>query len=72
VKRDFSQVFASLTDINRPDYVSAADGDGDASLLQPSNIVMRHVIIGSRAFTIEQLVEQSRNNPLRTVKTQVN
>ena len=40
-------------------------------LLQPRNIMMRHVIVSSRAFTIEQLVEKSLRSPLRTVKTEV-
>jgi len=56
VKRDFSQVFASLTSLQTPDY--------------PRNIMMRHVIVSSRAFTIEQLVEKSLRSPLRTVKTE--
>ena len=34
--------------------------------------MMRHVIVSSRAFTIEQLVEKSLRSPLRTVKTEVN
>jgi hypothetical protein len=32
--------------------------------------MMRHVIVSSRAFTIEQLVEKSLRSPLRTVKTE--
>lgn len=56
VKRDFSQVFASLTDINTPDYAA--------------NILLRHVIVEDRAFTIEQLAERSLRSPLRTVKTE--
>jgi len=56
VKRDFSQVFASLTSLQTPDY--------------PRSIMMRHVIVSSRAFTIEQLVEKSLRSPLRTVKTE--
>jgi len=56
VKRDFSQVFASLTDINIPEY--------------PSHILMRHVLLGEEDFTIEQLVERSSRNPSRTVKSE--
>jgi len=56
VKRDFSQVFASLTSLQTPDY--------------PKQIMLRHVIISSRAFTIEQLAEKSLRSPLRTVKTE--
>jgi len=56
VKRDFSQVFASLTSLQTPDY--------------PKSIMLRHVIVASRAFTIEQLVEKSLRSPLRTVKTE--
>ena len=33
--------------------------------------MLRHVIVASRAFTIEQLVEKSLRSPLRTVKTEV-
>ena len=40
--------------------------------LQPKQIMLRHVIISSRAFTIEQLAEKSLRSPLRTVKTEVN
>ena len=39
--------------------------------LQPKQIMLRHVIISSRAFTIEQLAEKSLRSPLRTVKTEV-
>ena len=104
VKRDFSQVFASLTSLQTPDYVSLPanilrqkmqnmicsfsikaetrdrlkskknddkinKSDDD---LQPKQIMLRHVIISSRAFTIEQLAEKSLRSPLRTVKTEVN
>ena len=80
VKRDFSQVFASLTSLQTPDYVSFPPKSLEAKcqssktkdiLLQPRNIMMRHVIVSSRAFTIEQLVEKSLRSPLRTVKTEV-
>ena len=106
VKRDFSQVFASLTSLQTPDYVSLPakilrqkaqnmicsftikadiaetrdllngkkNGDkiNNSNDLQPKQIMLRHVIISSRAFTIEQLAEKSLRSPLRTVKTEVN
>ena len=106
VKRDFSQVFASLTSLQTPDYVSLPakilrqktqnmicsftikvdidetrdrlnskkndDKNNKSNDLQPKQIMLRHVIISSRAFTIEQLAEKSLRSPLRTVKTEVN
>ena len=103
VKRDFSQVFASLTSLQTPDYVSLPanilrqkmqnmicsftikaetrdrlkskkndDKINKSNDLQPKQIMLRHVIISSRAFTIEQLAEKSLRSPLRTVKTEVN
>ena len=106
VKRDFSQVFASLTSLQTPDYVSLPakilqqkaqnmicsltikadiaetrdrlnskknnDKINYSNDLQPKQIMLRHVIISSRAFTIEQLAEKSLRSPLRTVKTEVN
>ena len=80
VKRDFSQVFASLTSLQTPDYVSFSENKSQRArqvnetwniLLQPKSIMLRHVIVASRAFTIEQLVEKSLRSPLRTVKTEV-
>lgn len=56
VKRDFSTVFLSLTDINNPEY--------------PTNILKRHFIISDRDFTIEQLVERSLRSTKKTVKTE--
>jgi len=56
VKRDFSTVFLSLTDINNPDY--------------PTNILRRHLIISDRDFTIEQLVERSLRSTKKTVNTE--
>ncbi|XP_023335433.1 fasciclin-1 [Eurytemora carolleeae] len=56
VKRDFTQAFRSLTDINTPDFAT--------------RILQRHLIISDRDFTIEQLVERSLRNPTTTVPTE--
>jgi len=56
VRRDFSSVFASLTDINNPDY--------------PVNILRRHLIVASREFTIEELVERSNRETSQAVPTE--
>jgi len=44
-KRDFSTIFASLIDINNPEF--------------PTNVLRRHLIIYERDFTIEELGEKS-------------
>jgi len=56
VKRDFSTVFLSLTDIKNIDY--------------PTNILRRHFIVYERDFTIEQLVERSLRSTKKTVETE--
>ena len=57
VRRDFSSVFASLTDINNVDY--------------PVNILRRHLIVASREYTIEELVERSNRETSQAVPTEV-
>jgi len=56
VKRDFSTVFNSLTDLNNPDY--------------PVNILRRHLIVATREFTIEELVERSDRETSQAVPTE--
>jgi len=56
VKRDFSTVFLSLTDINNPDY--------------PTNILRRHLVVSDRAYTMEQLVERSLRSTKKTIQTE--
>merc|ERR1712088_250295 len=55
-KRDFSTIFASLVDINNPEF--------------PTNVLRRHLIIYERDFTIEELVEKSRQQTTQTVPTE--
>ena len=68
--------FAIKADIaetcDRLDSKKNDDKINNSNDLQPKQIMLRHVIISSRAFTIEQLAEKSLRSPLRTVKTEVN